>query len=82
MVASLSPVAILLFAMFVAFIVFSCKNSTTEVNESQKKRTVEVKADDMLEGGEKEHSELHGQAAGTKQSHVEIAVSKNNGIEN
>ena len=51
------------------------------MNGRQENRTVEAKADDMLEGGEKEHSKLHG-PAGTKESQIEIAVSKNNEIEN
>ena len=52
------------------------------MNGRQETRKVEVKADDMLEGGEKEHSKLDGQAAGTKESQIEISVSKNNEIEN
>ena len=42
------------------------------MNGRQENRTVEAKADEMLEGGEKEHSKLHGQVAGTKESQKKI----------
>ena len=87
LVSSLAPVALLLLGIFVACIIMSCKNSeaTTRDNGRQENRsaTVNSKADDnMLEGGEIEQVSINGQAKRSREPQVEIAVSKNNEVEN